>query len=296
MTQALFTKGIITPMLTPFDQQGEIKKDSIQSIVDFQAPHVSGFFVCGSFSSGMMMEIDERKQVLELITDANQKHNKILISHVGTTSTKATLELTKHAQQVGVQAVAALVPYYYPHSDDAILRHFEQLVKSTSLPVYFYDYPEYAGRKVDLPLLHQLVQVGVVGVKDTTGGIQTMQERIIELPVQKFDYMIGSESLLAEAFNLGVQACISGLSNAFPELAHALFLALSNHEQEESQRLQATINDVRKLMRIGPKMESIYAALHMRGVDCGLPRLPFNELPQDIYQKMQSGLSNLQLL
>jgi len=296
MAQALRLQGIISPILTPFDENGEIKANSIPKIVDSQAPHVRGFFVCGSFSSGMMMKIEERKRVLELVTAANQKHNKTLIAHIGTTSTKSCLELTRHAQQTGAHAVAALVPYYYPHNDQAILHHFGAIVDATDLPVYFYDYPEYTGRKVDVTLLQKMADLGVVGVKDTTGGIQTMRARLPVLPLQSFDYMIGSESLLAAAFRLGVRACISGLSNVFPEIVTALYQALIEQDQQEIQILEAQITRIRQLLRIGPKMEATYAALVMRGVDCGKPRLPFANLDEEIFQKLRQGLADLDVL
>jgi len=273
-------KGIITPILTPFLPNGEIAETLIPDFLKFLTPHVSGFFVCGSFGSGMMMEIPQRKTMLELVTSQNIALHKLVIAHVGTTNTASTVDLAQHAQQHGAHALAAVLPYYYPHTDDAIISHFKSLLDNTDLPVYLYDYPSYIHREVNLDLFEKLIELGVCGVKDTSGKLDAMQERIACIPLSQCDYLVGTEAILTAAYEIGIRGCISGLSNVFPELVSALYQALGSTLQEESLHIQTIIFFIRQLMRQYSKMEASYAILKMRGTDCGLPRAPFGTMSE----------------
>ena len=289
-------KGIITPILTPFQLNGEIAEARLPDFLKFLAPHVNGFFVGGSFGSGMMMEIPQRKKMLKLVAAQNTALQKLVIAHVGTTSTASTIDLAQHAQQHGAHALAAILPYYYPHTDAAIIFHFKALIDNTDLPVYLYDYPSYVHREVNLDLFEKLIELGICGVKDTSGKLDAMQERIPQIPLTQCDYLVGTEAILVPAYELGVRGCISGLSNIFPELVNALFHALESNRQEEILHIQTIIFFIRQLMRQYSKMEASYAILKMRGVDGGLPRAPFSAMPENNLAHIKQELTAKQII
>lgn len=289
-------KGIVTPLLTPFLPNGDIAESLLPSFLNFLAPHVNGFFVCGSFGSGMMMEIPQRKRILELVSAQNVELHRLVIAHVGTTSTVSTIDLAQHAQQHGAHALAAVLPYYYPHTENAILNHFRSLLENTDLPVYLYDYPSYIHRDISLELFEQLVELGVCGVKDTSGKLDAMQERMQSISPTGCDYLVGTEAILVPAYEIGIRGCISGLSNVLPELVSALFEALEAGLQEEVLHIQTVIFFVRQLMRRYSKMEASYAILKMRGVDCGLPRAPFGAMRESDLAHIKQELIAKQII
>ena len=288
--------GLFTPLLTPFTNDGKIAEERFPSFIHFLKPYTRGYFVCGSFGSGMMLESSDRKKVLELVIRANDDPQKTIIAHVGTTSTVSTIELANHAQEAGAQILAALVPYYYPHTDTEILFHFKSLLESTDLPVYLYDYPSYANRKIDLDLFEKLISLGVQGVKDTTGSLDALQERIQHIPVSQCDYILGTESLLAPAYKLGVRGCISGLSNVFPEMVATLFPALEKDDNENVEHCYERINPVKALIKKHPKMAAFYAIMEMRGISCGRTLPPFGELTPSDRDSLHKALSEMNLI
>lgn len=288
--------GLITPILTPFTNDNKLAESLVNPFLQFLSPHINGYFVCGSFGSGMMMETPERKRILELVCASNATKEKMIIVHVGTTSTASTVELAAHAQEQGAQAIAAVVPYYYPHTDSAILAHFKTLLKATDLPVYLYDYPAYTNRKVGLELFEKLIALGVRGVKDTTGNLDAMKERLTRIPFSQCDYVIGTESLLVPAYAMGIRGCISGLSNAFPELVAGLFNALKLNDEAQILKYQDVIKEARQLMSRYAKMEAIYAILALRGIDCGKARAPFGFLDAESRESLRNALFSMNLL
>ena len=288
--------GLITPLLTPFTIDGDIAEELFPPFLNFLKPYTNGFFICGSFGSGMLLEAFDRKRVLEMVMRANTDPQKKIIVHVGTTSTASTIELAQHAQEHGAQALAAVVPFYYPHSDAEILFHFKSLLENTDLPVYLYDYPSYTNRKVELDLFENLIKVGVHGVKDTTGSLDALKERITHIPASQCDYVIGTESLFVPAYALGVRGCISGLSNAFPDMVSSLTNALEKNDVKDTQSCQEKIQLVKNLIKNYPKMAAFYAILTMRGVHCGRTLAPFGELDESDWDTLHRALSELKLL
>ena len=128
-------KGILSPVLTAFDKDGEIYEQGCKNVLDFQLPYVNGFFVCGSYGCGSLMSIEERKHVLEIMSN-HINGRAVVIAHVGTTATKTTLELARHAESIGVDAIAAIPPYYYKHSEENIINHYKAILDAVDIPVF----------------------------------------------------------------------------------------------------------------------------------------------------------------
>ena len=102
--------GILPPLLTPFTEAGDVDVDRIPKLVKFMKPYVQGFFVCGTYGSGPLMNVEERKRVFETVA-ACVEDSYQLVAHVGTASQRDTLELAVHAVQHRAIAVTAVAPY-----------------------------------------------------------------------------------------------------------------------------------------------------------------------------------------
>ena len=122
-------KGVVPPMLTPFDHDGNLDIESLEKLVDFLKDRVNGLFICGSYGSGPMMRVEERKQVAEITVKVVD--GKIpVIAHTGTTNTRDTVELTKHAEKIGCNGAASVGPYYFHHKADAILEFYSAMLNA----------------------------------------------------------------------------------------------------------------------------------------------------------------------
>jgi 4-hydroxy-tetrahydrodipicolinate synthase len=99
-------KGIIPPLTTPFAESGEVYKEGLRRLVEFQVESgVHSLFICGTYGSGLVMSVQERKTVHEVVVD--QVGGRItVIAHVGTASTARSVELAQHAERVGADYVA----------------------------------------------------------------------------------------------------------------------------------------------------------------------------------------------
>jgi dihydrodipicolinate synthase/N-acetylneuraminate lyase len=288
--------GVVPPMITPFTQDGELDIVKLETLVEFLCDQVHGLFICGSYGCGPMMDVEERKKVTE-ITCAKNNGRVDVITHVGSTSTKTTVELTKHSVDQGVQAVAAVGPFYFKHNRDSIISFFDDMVKAAgSTPVYVYNNPGFQGYSMDLSLIQALRDVGVHGIKDATFSIieHASYHRVLG---QDFDIALGTEAMFLSAAALGTKAFIPGLGNAFPEINVKLFDEAMNKDYEACKQTQFLINQMRDVMYLAKSTQlAVYAMLELRGIVSTFPRKPF--LPASKEEKiiMKQALELLNVL
>lgn len=288
-------EGIIPPIITPFDERGEIDKGVLRQLVDFWAGHVQGFYACGTYGSGPMMTEEQRRQVLETVV-AQNRGRVFVIAHVGAASTDLAVSLAKHAEAVGADAVAAVPPYYYGHTDDAIIRHFDALVEAVAIPVYAYDNPKCARNTFMPPLLQRMAQAGVRGLKDSSFDILRIYAHMRALQDRSFDFIIGTEALLLPAFVMGVRGCVSGLANCLPELMVELYKACLATDLSRARELQMKVLTARDIMHYGPAIEVSHAILQLRGIESGWPKRPFQRLDEAVVKRVHDALLSLDLL
>jgi len=266
--------GIIPPLLTAFDKSGAFDPVAQKEIVNFLVDKVQGFYPCGTYGSGPLMSVDERKQVAEVVI--NEVNGKIpVILHVGSCSTQSVVELAKHGEQAGADAVAAVPPIYYGFGDDAVERHFQELVNAVSIPVFIYNNPKATGVSVSPKLLKRLAEMGVAGIKDSSFEIITFWNLMWSVTKPDFIPVIGTEALILPAVGMGAHAAVCGLANAIPEPVVELYEAVTGKDMARAAALQEKVSKMRDVMHLAPTLPMIQAILREQGVNTGYPRMPF---------------------
>lgn len=286
-------EGIIPPILTPFNEKGEVDFARLVSFANFLKPHIQGFYVCGSYGSGVLMNVNERKQVFEELSGFADGSFQ-LIAHVGTTNLRESLSLAEHAEAHRAVAVAAVSPFYFHYTEEALFQFFNDLIHAVSIPVYLYDNPGATGNQVSPELINRLADVGLNGVKDSTFDISKTYQVMRKVKKEGFDVVIGSESLFLPAFIMGSRACISGLANVMPELMQKLFQAACSGDFILTAELQRRVLEMWDILHYGPSTSTAYAMLKVRGINAGMPRRPFIPIEKDLFSKIESAMANSQ--
>lgn len=288
-------EGIYPAVITPFTHQGEVAEDKLRNYIEYLVPQVDGLFVCGSYGSGPIMRIDQRKRVAEITIEVTKGRVPVIL-HIGCPDTGSTLELAKHAEQLGVDAVAAVTPFYYKHLEDAILGHYEAIVNAVDVPVLVYNNPKYSNFCVTGDLLAKLAEIGVKGVKDSSADIALFYEFMAKVDRPDFLFLIGSQTHLVPAVVGGAHGCVSGLSNAFPKFIKDIYQACKEGRFKEAVALQKKANSLRALTGSGIPVPFYHAALPMLGVDIGVPRAPFKSLPAERVEQIRKTLIETQMI
>jgi N-acetylneuraminate lyase/4-hydroxy-tetrahydrodipicolinate synthase len=217
---------------------------------------------------------------------------------VGTTSTSQSIELAQHAESLGVDAVAAVPPYYHGHDEREVLTFFKALVRSVELPVFIYNNPKTSGFTLRPGFLEQLAGEGVQGIKDSGFSFVEFSHFLLALEGHPdFTFIIGTEALCLPGLMVGAKACISGLANAFPELVIQLYDAVMASRFEEAVALQLRVNRARQLLHIPSSTNAAcYRALAARGIDVGVPKAPILPVSEEEGSRMIQAFKTIGLL
>jgi len=288
-------KGVIPPMLTAFTKEGELDVRATKNIARFLKEKVHGLFICGTYGSGPLMSPDEKKRVIDAVTEEVGDSLPVIVM-AGSTNLRDTIEVAKYAEKAGTSAVASVGPYYYSYSEDQVVDFFSKLVQSVSIPVYVYNNPKTVGYPITPSLLKRLYNVGVKGIKDSSFSSITFYEFIKTLGEEDFDFIIGTEALVLSAYAYGARGVISGVANALPEPICDLLDACEKGDFAKASELQLLALKLRDLLHISSAISVAQAILQLRGVEAGYPREPFKPLEREKLELVKQKLARSNLL
>ena len=291
-------QGVVPPMITPFNKEGDLDLESLEKLLVFLKDNVDGVYICGSYGSGPMMSVEERKKVAEMSVKVLDGKIKI-VAHTGTACTRDTVELTKHAEAIGCDAAAAVGPYYFHHNDDALIEFYSAMVKAVKpdFPVYVYHNPQFSGYEISLKTMKALKGLGVHGVKDATFNILTFATYMRELADEQFDIVLGTEAMWLAACTLGAEAYIPGLANAFPEICNKMWREGMDGDFDLCRQTQFEVNKLRDVMYLARSTQlAVYAMLEIRGVIRAYPRSPFIPATEEEKTAIKNSLNQLGLI
>jgi len=286
--------GVIPPIITTFDENGKFDPIRMKNLIErLENAKIHGLFVCGTYGSGPLLSLNERKIILETVTKIIK--NCSIMAHVGSSNPDEVIDLAKHAESVGVDAVSTVVPFYYSYSynEDDIKRFFNKLVNSVKIPVYIYNNPKTTGYTLTISLLKSLINEGIAGIKDSSFDLLFFYNLKFEIDISKFNYIIGTEAFIIPTIPLGAIATISGLANVFPELIVKTYELAKSNKLDEAVKLQDKVNKLRNIQHITQTIPAIYALLEILGIDAGYPKFPFNSVPDSIKIKMKKLLDEV---
>lgn len=285
-------RGVLPALITPFDERGAIHERALESHIDFLIEKgVGGIYACGTFGAGPLLTTAEHMEFSRLLVRKVNGRVPVVV-HVGTTTTNETVTLAKNCRDVGVDAVAAIPPYYYQHPEDVVLRYYDALFSSVDLPVFVYNNPPQVGYAISPDLLAKLADMGAVGIKDSSFDVKAFNNFIAAVEQPDFMFICGTVPIFYAALTMGAVAGVGGPANVFPEIQIALFNAYHEGDTATCRELHLKMLRLVKIQGLGGvPFISLINMLEMRGVDYGAhPHDPWVRVPSAIETQIREGL------
>ncbi len=239
-------QGIFTALVTPFNSEGEVNRNSLREVIRFQIEKgVNGLFVCGTAGEGPLMSVKQRKIVAETVIGEVSNRVTVII-HVGTTNTNEAVELAKHAEDIAADAVGVVSPYYYKPDLDGLFNHYRIISESVEIPVFVYNIPQMTGFNLTPRIVAKICELpNVIGIKESSNNLIQIRE-IIETAPKKIVVINGSDNLTFAAFMVGADGLISGTANVDPELFVELYKAYKSGDYSRALKIQETRKSLRE--------------------------------------------------
>jgi 4-hydroxy-tetrahydrodipicolinate synthase len=287
--------GVVPPMITPFSEDGSLNEPALRAVVQFLKPHVHGLFVCGTYGGGPLMNMSEKKRVIEVVAE-ELKGEREMVVNVSATNSRDAVELATFAHKAGATRVASVPPFYYAHPMGDVLRYFNAIIEAVSIPVYVYNNPKAVGYGLSVDDIKELSKIGLFGMKDSTFDLMWYDSVRRALPA-KFDAVMGTEGLFLPSAVLGCQAFIPGLGNAYPDLCRKLFDQTMAKDYGAAYETHKIVLKLRSLMSVcGPTLVGVTEMAWLRGINAGYPKPPFARAEKSAVEELEKTLKDLGVL
>lgn len=240
--------GIFPAFYACYDANGEISPAAVQALTRFLIQKgVDGVYVGGSSGECIYQSAAERKLLLENVMEAAQGHLTV-IAHVACNNTRDSQELARHAESLGVDAIAAIPPIYFHLPEHAIAQYWNDI--SSAAPhtdFIIYNIPQLAGVALTLPLLREMLKnPRVVGVKNSSMPVQDIQQFKDEgtRGGRPFVVFNGPDEQFISGRLMGADGGIGGTYSVMPELFVRLNQLLEQGDLDTARALQYDIDRI----------------------------------------------------
>ncbi|WP_300379517.1 dihydrodipicolinate synthase family protein [Clostridium sp.] len=285
-------KGVVPAVLTAFDKNEEINEVGMRQLVSYLiGKGVNGLYLTGSTGEGFTMSNEERKRVVEIVMDENKGRVPVVV-HVGAIGTKLSIDLAKHAEEVGADGISSVPPFYWKFNEDQIVKYYTEIAESCNLPMIVYNVPLVG--LLGMNAIKRLAKVkNVKGIKYTALShyeITQIKDEVGE------DFLVysGADEMAMSGLLAGADGIIGSFYNIMPELFININNAVNNKDMDEAKRLQKqAVEIIMYSLQLPSFYAGMKAVLRWRGIDAGYCRSPFQNLTKKEELDFKEGYKKL---
>lgn len=276
----LYTDGprfgrVLTAMVTPFGDDGEIAFDRAAELANFLVENGSdGIVVSGTTGESPTLSHDEDARLAKCIVEAVGGRAAV-VAGAGTNATNESQKLTRNAEKAGVDGIMLVVPYYNNPPQEGLYRHFRAVAESTSLPVILYNIPPRSPRNLEPGTLARLAAdvPNIVGVKEAAKSMEQVSRYRAVTP-EDFIIYSGDDSATLPMMALGAAGVISVASHvAGPRIKEMVTRFLAG-DYGGALKLHNQLMPIFEGLFLAPNPILVKTALNMMGHQVGQVRLP----------------------
>ena len=284
MTNVEKFQGILPAFYACYEDNGEVSVERTKALVRyFIEAGVQGLYVNGSSGECIYLSVEDRKQILEAVM-AEAKGKLRIIAHVACNNTKDSVELAKHAESLGVDAIAAIPPIYFRLPSYSIAEYWNTIsAAAANTDFIIYNIPQLAGVSLTKELFMEMKKnPRVIGVKNSSMPVQDIQN-YKAWGGEDFVVFNGPDEQFIGGRTMGACGGIGGTYGAMPELFLKMNALFKENRIEEARKIQFAVNEIITLLCSGHgnMYPMIKEVLKLRkGLNVGSVRSPLSPLTE----------------
>jgi 4-hydroxy-tetrahydrodipicolinate synthase len=288
--------GVTTAMVTPFTENGQVDLDKIRNLTEFLiSKGVHCLYPLGTTGEMLRLSVQERKSVAETVVKTANQRVTVFI-HVGAMNQEDTIELAKHAHEIGADGIGVVTPAFFHANDRELETYFVEVASSVpaDFPVYLYNIPQCSGNDLKPEVVQRIANrcKNVIGIKYSYPDLLRTNE-YLSVNEGDFSVMHGTDRLFLAALAMGCEGTVSGVSCVYPEPFVAIYDAFKANDLQKARKMQKIAIKYCETLKNGSNMSFFKEALKMRGIDAGHMRAPQLDLTQEEIRELQGKLKEL---
>jgi 4-hydroxy-tetrahydrodipicolinate synthase len=270
---------------------GTVDFNSLSELIEWHINNqTDALVILGTTGESATINFAERQDILKRVV--KQVGERVpVIAGTGSNSTAETINLTRNAMELGVDACLIVTPYYNKPTQEGLFKHYKKVADTVPIPIILYNVPGRTGCDLLPETTCRLAEVGnIIGLKEATGDIKRVNE-ILDKSNGKIDLFSGDDASSLEFLLAGGRGVISVTANVAPRMMHDMCKAAAQGNESLATELQKRLMPLHTKLFIEPNPIPVKWALHSMGkIEDGI-RLPLTELTQrheeSLHQAMQ---------
>ena len=283
-------------LVTPMFADGSVDFDSLSKLVDFHiASGTTAIVSMGTTGESATLDMDEHCEVMRRTVEMAAGRIAI-IGGTGSNSTTEAIELTRCAQQGGVDACLLVAPYYNKPTQEGLFLHHKVIAEAVDIPQILYNVPGRTACDVLPETVARLAEIpNIIGIKEATGSLERLQAIRSQVP-DDFELYSGDDATGTEFMLQGGHGVISVTTNVAPAKMAAMCEAALAGERERALELNRPLEGLHKDLFVEANPIPVkWAVCEMGLIPEGI-RLPLTPLSEQYHQKLRAAMRDAGVL
>jgi 4-hydroxy-tetrahydrodipicolinate synthase len=290
-------RGVIPAMVTPLNNDETIDEAGLRRLVNYLIDSgVHGLFAVGTQGEAYALSFEEKKRITEIVVDETRRRVPVYVG-TGTVTTKEAIALTQMAEHAGVDAVSVITPFFITPSQNELYEHYAAIARNTRLPILLYPNPARTNVSLAVDTVVRLAQIeNIVGIKDSSGDFTLLNEYLRRAVSEKFDVLVGRDTLIFSTLVCGGKGAIAATANAAPRIVAEIYNAFIAGDLERSRQAQMQLAPLRLAFELGTFPVVIKEALALMGICGARAKAPVSALADAQRAQLKTVLQEMKIL
>lgn len=287
---------VLTAMVTPYDNnlKPDLKK-ARKLALHLVKNGSDGLVVLGTTGEVPTLKLEEKIELLKTVLD--EVGNKaVVIAGTGSYSTEDSIFMTQKAEELGVDGIMLVTPYYNKPTQSGLYNHFTTIARSTSLPIILYNVPGRTSTNIEPDTVLKLAGIdNIIGIKEASGNLDQVSTLSRILP-EDFSIYSGDDILTLPILAVGGKGVISVASHLVGTEIKEMIQYFKNNELKKAIKMNKYLGPIFKIMFMTTNPIPVKTALNLVGIDVGSLRPPLYEMDAKEKNRLKNVLSEYDLL
>jgi len=291
-----YPQGATTALITPF-KNGKLDEESYATLIKRQINNgIDAICPVGTTGESATLSHDEHKRCIEISVEVTKGTQTKVLAGAGSNATHEAVDIAKHAQNCGADALFSVSPYYNKPSQEGLYQHYKAIAQAVELPVMLYNVPGRTGVDITAQTVCRLFDdlPNIYGIKEATGSL----ERTVELLSLRPELVLlsGDDAIDFPILANGGSGITSVTANLLPDLKSALVHTALQGDFKAAKAMNDKLYPINKVMFCESNPIPIKAAMYIAGLIPTLEyRLPLTPPSAENMKKIEASLKNYEI-
>lgn len=291
--------AMMTAMATPFDADLAVDQPAVERLCEHLLDTgTTAILVCGTTGESPTLTHDEKLALIQSVKRTVAGRVPVLAG-TGSNDTRATVDLTREATELGVDGIMLVTPYYNKPAQEGLYQHFKAAAEATDRPVMIYNIEPRTARNIEPETIGRLAAEvpNIVALKEASGKITQFAAMARAVPPGFLLYS-GNDTDTPAILCCGGVGVVSVASHLAGRRIAAMMAALLTGDLAGSAKEYLALTPLFEALfpAASPNPAPLKAGLELLGLCAARTRLPLTPAPEPVRAALRQALAGLGLL